>query len=296
MDETNVDTIISESLAPEPPATAPGEGDISDALVGTEKKESANAETGDGSTEGKTGRTIKYKGKDVSLDDDRFIGYAQKGFDYNQKMHDFRVEKKLFEQERARNKEKFEQLAEIDAYAKANPQWLKTVQDQWALIQSGQQPAMTPETELQVLRSQLTQLQETMSEQKQSLEDRRVAELQATQEGSIQKYKDAHPEMDWASKDAEGNSLEDRIGHAMLEKGVRDFSIMADSFLLKEHLNRKLMEGKESAAKSIQKANQMGLGKVTKQPGMGKLRTEYDIKGKTYDQIAADALKEYGIA
>jgi len=286
--ELDVDALIAEIGSPDAAPEAPGEGTISDAQA--ETAEGAAADKAD-STE--AGRTLSYKGKELSLDDDKYKAYAQKGYDYEKKMHDFRVERKLFEREKSESKDKYSELKEINDYAEANPQFQKLIQDQWALIQSGQGQQMEPQTEVQVLKHQMAQLMETMSSQKENMEARRVAEMEATQEGTIAKYREEHSSMDWESKDDEGQTLEDRIGHAMLDNGVKDFRIMADSLLLKEHMSRTALAGKESAAKGIQKANKLGLGKVTAE-SQAKVKQAEDISKKSYDQLMQEAIAEMG--
>ena len=281
--EIDVNAIVAEATAPQDPIT-PASDAVREPLADTTEKEPAP--NGDG-------RSLTYKGEDISMDDDKYKNYAQKGWDYEHKMRDFLVEKNLFEKEREQSKEKFSNLAEIDAYAKANPAWLRTVQDQWALIQSGKGPQMAPETEMQVMRSQMSAMQETLDAQKTDSENRRTAALEADTETSISKYKSEHSTMDWGAKDENGLTLEDRIGHAMLKTKTPEFKVMADSFLFKEHMDRQKLQGKESVAKDIQKANKAGLGKVTKTSQLG-VKKATDTK-KSYHELGLEALEELGL-
>lgn len=284
----DVDALIAEIGSPEAAPEAPSEGTISDAQAETPEDKAADAETPADSA-----FSLTYKGKELGLTEDRYKAYAQKGKDYETKMHDFRVERKLFEAERDKHKESHANIIEINDYTEANPAFQKLIQDQWALIQSGQTPPMEPQTEVQVLKHQMAQLMETMGSQKEGIEARRVAELEATQEGAISKYREEHSSMDWETKDDDGQTLEDRIGQSMLDNGVKDFRIMADSLLLKEHMSRKVIEGKESAAKGIQKATKLGLGKVTAESQQSIKKAE-DISKKSYDQLMAEAIAEMG--
>ena len=294
MDENqpiDADALYDAAMAPESPKDVGAEGTINSSPA----TEGGNTEpTTTPVSEGNSTFSITHKGKELTLDDEKYKGYAQKGYDYETKMHQFRVDQKLFEQKQEQAKEQYDQIKQIDDYAKANPQFNQLIQDQWAQIQAGNIPEMNPQTEVQVLKSQIGQIMESMNSQKESQEARRVAELEASQEGAISKYKDANKSMDWETKDAEGNTLEDRIGHAMLEKGVKDFNIMADSFLLKQHMASKTLEGKESAAKAIQKNNKLGLGKVTEQSTLGVKKGE-DFRNKSYDDLTKEAFAELGI-
>ena len=288
-EEVNVDALVNEAMAPDTSPEVKTEGAIPEPAAA----ETTAAEEG-GGADGAEGRTINYKGKEVSLDDDRFISYAQKGFDYESKMHQQRVDRKLFEQERESFQNEFGQLKEINDYAKANPQFEALIQREWAKMQAGEGEPLDPLSEVQVLQHQLRTLQEQVASQSQANENRRIAELEAGQETAIANYKDKHSYLDWDAKDAEGTTLEDRISHAMLDNGVKNFSIMADHFLKDQLMKRNELESKAAAAKGIQNATKLGLGKVTPEPTLS-VKPAESIRSKSYDQLTAEALKELGI-
>jgi hypothetical protein len=288
-EEVNVDAIINEAMSPGATPEIATEGGFSDASAETETP----AQDESMST-GSDGRTIKYKGEEVSIDDDRFVDYAQKGYDYQKKMHDYRVEKKLWEAEKAKFQEQFDELKQINEYAKANPQFEQLIQQQWAAIQSGNAPQMDPQTEVQVLSHQLQQLRQDMNSKKEQEVLRQNAELEARQEGAISEFKSKYSDLDWATKDDNGFSLEDRIGQAMIDKKVNDFEIMATYVLKDELMKRQALSAKESAAKGIQKANKLGLGKVTKESTLGVKPTE-DIGKKSYDDLIRESFAEMGL-
>jgi hypothetical protein len=277
-------------MAPEPSPEVSSEGAIPDTQAETTTEAGAEATT-EPAAEG--GRTITYKGKELSMDDDKYRSLAQQGHDYNTKMHQARVDRKLFEQEREQFKTTMGELQEINDYAKANPAFEQLIQREWAKVQTeGYQP--DPQSDVQMLQNQVRTLMDQVNSQSQANENRRIAEMEAGQETTIANYKENHSELDWATKDAEGNSLEDRITHAMLDNGVKDFNIMADSFLLKEIQSRNTMESKEAAAKNIQKATKLGLGKVTPKSTMG-VKASESISNKSYDELLSEGLAELGI-
>jgi hypothetical protein len=285
--ELNADALIESAMAPESSPEVPSEGVIpGDAAEATDGA-AAEAAAAEG------GRALIHKGKELSMDDDKYRMYAQQGYDYNTKMHQARVDRKLFDQERDTFQTKMGNLQAIDDYAKANPAFEQLINREWAKVQAeGYQP--DAQSDVQLLQSQVRTLMDQVTGQNQVNENRRVAELEAGPETSITDYKSEHSQMDWATKDAEGNSLEDRITHAMLDNGVKNFNIMADSFLMKEIQSRGAIASKEAAAKNIQKANKLGLGKVTQDPTAG-VKSSEDIGNKTYDQLLKEGLLELGI-
>ena len=284
-EETNVEALIENATSPETVPEAVTEGQPIDAQAEAEVSEEPS---------GQASRLIKHKGEEIGLDDERYVQYAQKGYDYEKKMHDFRVQQKLFQKEQEQFKSKFEELQQINEYAKANPKFEQLIQQQWALIQQGQSPAMEPQDEVQLLRAQMNQMQEKLNSQNEQAEVRRVAEMEARQEGAIDQFKAAHPYLDWATKDEHGQTLEDRIGEKMIESKVKDFDVMAKAMLMDKIIAHKAMESKETAAKDIQKANKLGLGKVTKKSQLASKPAE-DVGKKSYDDLIREGLAEYGI-
>ena len=290
-DEVNVDALVNEAMAPDTSPEVPTEGGIPEpADTGAPPQAEAGGEGGEAAGD----RVLTYKGKEISMDDDRFKAYAQKGYDYESKMHQQRVDRRMFDQEREQFQSEYGQLKEINDYAKANPAFEALIQREWQKLQAGEGEPLDPLSEVQMLQHQLRTLQDQVNSQTQANENRRIAELEATQETTIADYKDKHSYLDWEAKDAEGNSLEDRISHAMLDNGVKNFSIMADHFLKDQLMKRNALESKEAAAKGIQKANKLGLGKVTPKSTLGVKSTE-GIRKKSYDQLLAEGMAELGI-
>jgi len=288
----NLDAMVEEAFTPEAPLEANQEGHIADSL-------SPEGTTNDGLSSKDEGQdtspwSINYKGKDIPLDEKKYRDYAQKGYRFEDKMHQLRVDRKLFDQERAKREAEYKELQEINSYAKENPAFEQLIQREWAKIQAGGQLEVAPEDRIHILEARLSQVLDRLDSQGKDIEARRIAEMEAKQEGAIESYKDKYSSYDWVSKDDKGMTLEDRIMQACIDKGVKDFTIMADSFLLKEHLNRKTLEGKESAAKGIQKANQLGLGKITKESQL-KVKKSEDIRNKSYDDLIAEGFQELGL-
>lgn len=297
-EDSEIDALVQEVYAPDASREAPNEGVIDGPEPSINDMD--QKEDGDSSTENSNGSNttdgtkIKYKGKEIDVNHPKYVDFAQKGYDYEQKMHQFRIDSKLKEQEYSQKAAALKELEEINEYAKTNPAFEQLIQREWAKVQAGEEIQVDPQDKVQLIEAKLNQLMDKLGSQEQQLEARRIAELEATQEGAIAKYKEDHTDFDWNKEDDEGLTLEDRIGQAMIDNGVRDFQIMADSFLIKEQLTRKTLEGKEAAAREIQKANKLGLGRVTKQSQLQTKKAE-DVSNKSYDELLLEGLAELGI-
>jgi hypothetical protein len=277
-------------MAPEAPQEANQEG-VADGPLQT--LEEAPSSPDESAAEAQA-RVLKYKGEELTVDDPRVIDLAQKGMSFEERMHQMRVDRNLFEQEKEQELSGIKELQEINDYAKQNPAFQHMLQQQWANIQAGNVPQVTPENQMQVMQSTINQLVDRLNSQEQQVSQRQNAEMQAAQEGAISQYKEEHPDFDWSKKDEFGLSLEDQIGQAMIDKRVADFRVMADSFLMKDLLERKSLEGKETVAKGIQKVNKLGLGKVTKKSTLASKKAE-GVSNKSYDDLIKEGLSEYGI-
>lgn len=285
--EPNVDQIMSEAYEPEAPLSAPTEQEAQ-ADSATESPEPVVEQTGANEF------VLKHKGKEIKLDPDKARNYAQKGYDYEKKMHDFRVEKKLYQQEIEKQKSMYGELAEINEFAKQNPAFEQLIQREWQKVQSGQQLEVAPEDKVSFLESRLNQVLEKLESQESQLTQRQQAEMEAAQETGIEKYKESYSDFDWESKDENGATLEDRIMQNMIDKGIKDFEIMADHVLKNELLARQQMEAKKKIGKQIQHSHKHGLGQVTK-TSQQKTSKAKDIGSKSYDDLVAEGLAELGI-
>jgi hypothetical protein len=287
----DVDALIESINQPEEPIEPSTEGLTTDAQAETEVSEDSSDEQAEDTT---STFNLVHKGKEISVNDENYRQYAQKGYDYESKMKEFNVERKMFQQEREKFQEDIGELKEINEYAKQNPEFERIVKQQWELAQQGRLPDMQPQDQVSLLEAKVNRMQELLDSQKQESESRRVAELEVKQESAISKFKDEHSYLDWETKDEHGQTLEDRVGEKMLESGVRDFNLMAKAMLMEKIVAHKALESKENVGKDIQKANKLGLGKVTKKPQM-KLKPLENARSKSWDEVLREAMDEEGI-
>ena len=244
--------------------------------------------------------TLKYKGEDIGMQDDKFKMYAQKGYDYEQKMHQLRVDRKMWNQEKERENSQYDELKQINEYTKSNPEFERLIKREWARIQGGgspseqlQQQAGTQNLSPQI-QAQMNSMIERLDRQDQDLRSRQTAEKEASIEGAIDSYKEKYEHFDWNTKDDFGQTLEDRITQHALDEGIRNFKTAANDLLHEEHMKRAQLSSKEQAGKELQKQHKMGLGKVTKESQLQAKPLE-DVGKKSYTDIVAETLKEYGL-
>lgn len=287
--EVNVDSLLQEAYEPAGSLDAPNEGLIDNTTFDTTENSSPEV------TQNAAGDfVINHKGKEITLDADKARSYAQQGYDYSKKMHQLRVDRKLFEQETEKTRQELQELQEINAFAKENPAFEQLIQREWAKVQAGGQLEVSPEDKNMILESRLNQVLERLNAQEQAINARKTAEIEAKQEGAIESYKQKHSDFDWNTKDENGATLEDRIMQSMIDKGIKDFEIMADHVLKKELMVKEAMQAKEQVARKIQTAHKQGLGAVTNKSQLAAKKAE-NVSAKSYDDLVLEGLKELGI-
>jgi hypothetical protein len=295
INEINVDQILADAATPESSPEANAEGSLSEKSEPTLENAEVVETTEDAPF------TLKYKGKDIGLQDEKFKMYAQKGYDYEQKMHQLRVDRKLWDQQKQKENSQYDELKQINEYTKNNPEFERLIKREWARIQGGGSP--TEQLQAQpgqtqhlppAQQAQLNSILERLDRQDASLRDRQRAEKEASIEGAIESYKEKYSDFDWGTKDELGQTLEDRITQHALDNEIRNFQTAANDMLFDEHVKRAQLQSKEQAAKELQKQHKMGLGKITKESQI-QVQGSKGVRSKSYNDLAAEALAELGL-
>lgn len=288
----NVDAILSQALEPRAPMEAASEN--------AEAKEQPQEAPTVEETPKDPGRMLKYKGKEISIDDEKYQMLAQKGYSYEQAMHQLKVDRKLWEREREKQRQQFDseysELKQINDFAKSNPAFEQLIQREWAKIQQGQGPTVENQAANlpPAVQNQLSQILERLNAQDEEQQNRAMAEKEAKLETAIEQYKEKYKDYDWSNKDDFGQTLEDRITDFALDNGIKDFTIAANAFLMDEHLKRTELQAKEKVAREIQEQNKLGLGKITDKSQL-QVKKPDDIKNKSYNALVQEALAELGL-
>jgi hypothetical protein len=292
----SVDSLIEGSFAPEPPMAAPNEGTQGSA---SDQNQVLTDEKGNQ-------WVINHEGKEIPLDEHKFKMYAQKGYNYEGKMHQLRVDRNLhqkesesFSEQRKSWEAETAEMRQIQEFAKQNPQWVETVRQAWVNAQQGGQQQGQSQNpwvnQIGQLQNTVNQLVQRISDQDKQTQMRSVAEKEATLDTQIAKYKDENPSFDWNTADEMGMNLEKRIMQFAIDEGIKNVEHAAKLFHWDEHMKRTQLSAKEQVGKDIQRQQKLGLGTPTAKSQLQLKRTE-SVRGKSYDDIASEALKELGLS
>lgn len=293
MSDIDVDQLLADIASPESSPDASSEGSLPNNEA-TPQIEAAPA------SEEESPFTLKYKGEDIGMQDDKFKMYAQKGYDYEQKMHQLRVDRKMWNQQKEKENSQYDELKQINEYTKSNPEFERLIKREWARIQGGGSPSEQLQQQAvsqnlsPAIQAQMNSMIERLDRQDNEIRSRQMAEKEATIEGAIESYKESNEHFDWNSKDDFGQTLEDRITQHALDNEIKNFKTAANDLLFDEHMKRAQLTSKEQAGKEVQKQHRMGLGKVTKESQLQAKPVE-DVRKKSYTDIVSETLREYGI-
>ena len=230
---------------------------------------------------------------------DKVTEYAQKGFDYELKMHRLKQERQEFEEKMADLESKQSEFSKkreywenIDKYMEENPGFAETVRSAWDQRQ-GQNPANSS-PEYQALQSTIDSLRERLDAQDRDKQERSEKRAQESFVKSTVDYKEKNSDFDWETKDEFGDSLQDRIEKHAVDNGIKSFKVAANSYLFDQHLKRTELKAKEQVAKELQQKKKNGLGPITDRSTRQTTESS-NFASMSYEDLAGEALRELGI-
>ncbi len=242
---------------------------------------------------------INYKGQLEKVPLSKFKEYAQQGRDYAQRMGDFNKSQLEFEQRQARLAEREEALktyAEVDEWAKQNPDKWLAIQDGW---QNKGQTQLDPTNPLApIVQSLQSQIQELSGFRKEILSEREQARIKDEDQkldATISEVKNQYKDIDFNALDETGITLENRVLKHAAEKGINDFEAAFLQYNKGNLFARAAEKAKEQVGKDLQKSTRAGVVSQSGSKQRQALTPATNVKNKSYDQLAEDALREYGI-
>ena len=292
------DALYDSVMSPEVETSEPTEGE-------SEAKSEEPSEDGVNEPAESTDDLFTLKHKDLENGEkqfsrDKVTEYAQKGFDYELKMHSLKSERAAFEEKLAELEKRQQEFSEkreywenIDKYMVENPSFAETVRAAWEQ-QQGQQSHVTSDPQYQALQSTIKSLEERLNVQDNERQEISLKKAEESLVKSKAEYKDKHPDFDWETKDEFGQTLQERIEQHAVDNGIRSYNLAANSYLFDQHIKRTEMKAKESVAKELTAKKKMGLGPITDR-SVKQTQQATNLSQMSYQDLAREALVELGI-
>lgn len=237
-------------------------------------------------------------GKQIKAKRDQLIQWAQQGYSAPGKLSQLSREletwKKKFSETEPEVKRLRETYGPVDEYVKQNPQFwdhvVQSYQNKNQLLNDQSNPIAQ---EVQSLR----QTVQDLIQYKNQMEDERQKQLAAQDDQNymqtFEETKKAYPDIDFDTPDEEGKSLEYKILEHAQNEGIKNFKTAFRDFYHDELIKREAGKAKESVLKEKQKNTKLGILGITPMPTK---KVSSDHRGKSYDDLAAEALREYNIS
>jgi hypothetical protein len=224
-------------------------------------------------------------GKVVKADRDQLLKWATMGYEAPNQIGSLRKELDSWKQKEPYFKEIEGKYKAIDDYARQNPQWLTHIQTQYEQTLAQQQQSNPLLPKLQTLEEQVNDVLQFKQSFVQQQEDKAYQTDLAT-------VKKNYPKIDLDTPDESGRSLEYKVLEFAQKEGIRSFDKAFKLFYHDELLNRAREEAKENLIKDKVAKSKLGLLSTNSAPTTSK---EMNVKGKSYNQLADDVIKQLGL-
>ncbi len=237
-------------------------------------------------------------GKQIKAKRDQLMQWAQQGYSAPGKISQLTKEIEAHKKWRSEFEPKYSEYQKkydpVDEYVKQNPQFwdhvLKSYEQRNQVLGDQNNPLAPIVTDLQ------RQVQELIQHKNQFEETQ--AKTRATQEDQeynqgLSQFKKDYPDIDFDTPDEEGKSLEYKVLEHAQNEGIKNFKTAFRDFYHDELLKREASKAKENLTREKQKNTKLGILGVTPMPTKG--RSTKSIRESSYDDLANEALQEFGI-
>lgn len=205
------------------------------------------------------------------------------------------------EQEYQQKLQSLQRWQEYNDYATQHPEWADHVHKSWEdrerVLQS--QGAENPNNplygELQAVKKQLSDMSSflgTLKEEK--AEQQRVQEDKALGD-EIASIRKKYSDIDFDLADESGKSLEYRVMEHATANGIHSFKAAFHDFYHEHLIKAREDKAKESVVKDLQSKKKAGILGTTETPTKG-LHKAQNVRSKSYDELAREALAEAGLS
>lgn len=232
-------------------------------------------------------------GKQIKAPKDKVITWAQLGYGANHKINELNKQLNEWKTKESRYSELDQKYGEIDKYVRENPQFWDHVTNSWKSKQqlmNEQENPMAP-----VIQSLQDKLSELDSFKQSVIQEREQQKLKSEDEQyskALGLLKESHPQIDFDTPDAEGKSLEYRIIDYAIENKIGNLRTAFRDFYHDELVKMEAEKAKESVIKDRKMMAKKGIVGMSTTPTQN---ISDDVKGKSYNQLADEALAELGI-
>jgi len=246
------------------------------------------------------GHKLKYtaNGKDVEEDLNTILKRASQGYHYAQRMGDLKTQESEWQTKLADAQSLSEKYAEIDTYARGNPEWFdhwnNAYQNRDMPLEAGspdQPVGFDPAQITSLIDQKLAPFQETFQQQQQRIEQEKVDAQNAELDKQIAATQKEFEDVDFGATDPEnGVSLENKVYQFMVDNGISDFNRAYKIMDYENIMARQVEKAKADLVKQEQTKRKQGI--VAETSGQAKTPDHVDLNKLSHDQQQKLLLEE----
>lgn len=241
--------------------------------------------------------TLKVGGKDIKASRDQVLRWAQQGHDspnkigeLNKQLQSWTAKEQEWKAKEAQIQAFRDKYEPVDKYVKDNPQWWETVQKSYDQVQAQSSQVNDPRID------SLMKKIESLESVSQSYEQRAQNELMKIEDAkymeSFQALQKQYPKIDFATADESGKNLEYKVLEFAQKEGIKEFTTAFKAFHHDELVKMAQEDAKEKVASDKISKTKLGILGISSTPTPRKTDS---VKGKSYNDIQADIIAEYGL-
>lgn len=240
------------------------------------------------------GKEVKV---DLAKDREKLIRWAQQGYEapnkmgeLNKQLQGWQAKEAAWKAQEAQIKEWKEKYESVDNYFKENPQLWNTVQSEFQKAQTQGQQAIDPRFD--TLKQEIDSLKQVASTYQERVQQQQAQQEDAKYMESFANVQKQYPKIDFATPDESGKSLEYKVLEFAQQEGIKEFTTAFKAYHHDELVKMAQEEAKTKVISDKNSKTKLGILGISSTPTPRKTDS---VRGKSYNDLQAEILAEYGI-
>lgn len=237
---------------------------------------------------------LDIRGQKIKADEANLLKWAQQGYDYSQNLNAFKTEKDSWIKEKTDWESRINPYREIDEFAKQNPDWWNTIQENF---QKRNEPQIPEELKsyLEPIVKDYSEVKNFINDVQREKEEARIKNEDLELDKEIKSLRSHYSDLDFDVKDQNGQSLEQRILDHGTKHGFRSFSSAFKDYYHDELIKRAESRGREAVSADMKKRQKLGLLDTPAPDSFSPQRPVSGVKWSDRSMSGAEILKELNL-
>jgi hypothetical protein len=243
--------------------------------------------------------TYKANGKEVKEPLEKILNRASQGYNYAQQMEQLKERGKQYDSydEKLKALEKWKQF---DDYAASNPEWAKHVEDTWRNRTQVANPNIDPADPVsqklshieKLFEERFNQFGQKFSKYDEFINGQEAQKADKSLDEVIGSVRDEFKQIDFDQADDDGKTVEYKVLEHMKNASIRDFKTAFVSLYYNDLVSSAKSQALSQEVNERQKQAKQGIMGVSSTPKFSKPAEGFNVRGKTYEQLAEMAKEE----